>query len=152
MTNSRAARYFMEAFGEYDPLKPEIKPLRRQTPRKDELGDYLMPETMDFYIKAVVDLWTEQATSAPNGMHPGAEKSPRKIARPFMEAYKRKIGRQHMTGSRTSSCNNRVVRGSTVLLNFFHPTIYSKAPSRRPRSSRVLGSRKDTTNRGSSAC
>ncbi|KAK3830303.1 MAG: hypothetical protein J3R72DRAFT_259450 [Linnemannia gamsii] len=92
VTNSRAARYFQEAFGEPDPLNPQIKPLRRQKARKDELGDYLMPETMDFYIKAVVDLWNEQATSAPNGVHPGAEVSPRKIARPFMEAYKRKIG------------------------------------------------------------
>jgi len=52
-----------------------------------------MPETMDFYIKAVVDLWTEQATEAPNGAHPGADISPRKLARPFMEAYKRKIGK-----------------------------------------------------------
>jgi hypothetical protein len=74
-------------------LNPEIKPLRRQKARKDDLGKYLMPETMDFYIKAVVDLWNEQATSAPNGVHPGAEVSPRKIAKPFMEAYKRNIGK-----------------------------------------------------------
>ncbi|KAF8920074.1 hypothetical protein BGZ58_004458, partial [Dissophora ornata] len=51
-----------------------------------------MPETVDFYIKSVVDLWNEQAISAPNGVWPGAETSPRKIARPFMEAYKRRIG------------------------------------------------------------
>ncbi|KAF9129056.1 hypothetical protein BGX30_014080 [Mortierella sp. GBA39] len=47
---------------------------------------------MDFYIKAVVDLWNEQTTEAPSGARPGTDVSPRKIARPFMEAYKRKIG------------------------------------------------------------
>ena len=123
MTNSRAARYFQEAFGEPDPLKPEIKPLRRQKARKDDLGNYLMPETMDFYIKAVVDLWNEQATSAPNGVHPGAEVSPRKIARPFMEAYRRKIGK---------TINNltyqRIVQeprmDPLLLRSTFHPITY----------------------------
>jgi hypothetical protein len=51
-----------------------------------------MPETMDFYIKAVVDLWTEQANETPNGVRVGAEVSPRKLAKPYMEAYKQKIG------------------------------------------------------------
>lgn len=92
MTNARAARYFKEVLGEPDPSNPEIQPLRRKKARADTLGDYYMPETIDFYIKAVVDLWMEQATSAPNGIWPGAETSPRKLARPFMEAYKRRIG------------------------------------------------------------
>ncbi|KAG0371472.1 hypothetical protein BGX24_001620, partial [Mortierella sp. AD032] len=64
VTNSRAARYFQEIFGEPDPLKPEITPLRRQEARKDALGDYLMPETMDFFIKAVIDLWNESTRKA----------------------------------------------------------------------------------------
>ncbi|KAF9280819.1 hypothetical protein BGZ74_002517 [Mortierella antarctica] len=51
-----------------------------------------MPETIDFYIKAVIDLWMEQATLAPNGIWPGAETSPHKLARPFKEAYKWRIG------------------------------------------------------------
>ena len=93
MTNSRAARYFKECFGEADPLNPDVQPLRKKKSRTDALKDYYMPETIDFYIKAVVDLWTEQATSAPNGVWQGAETSPRKIARPFMEAYRRKIGK-----------------------------------------------------------
>ncbi|KAI8598232.1 hypothetical protein EDD21DRAFT_383044, partial [Dissophora ornata] len=69
VTNTRAARYFKESLGEPDPLNPDpnFQPLRRKKARTDALGDYYMPETIDFYIKAVVDLWNEQATSAPNG-------------------------------------------------------------------------------------
>jgi hypothetical protein len=89
--NACTAHYFQEAFGELDPLKPELKPIHRQKPRNDMLGSYLMPETMDFYIKAVIDLWTEQANETPNGVCIGAEVFPWKLAKPYMEAYKQKI-------------------------------------------------------------
>lgn len=92
MTNAGAARYFKEALGEPDPSNPEIQPLHQKKAQADALGDYYMPEMIDFYIKAVIDLWTEQATSALNGIWPGAETSPCKLARPFMEAYKWRIG------------------------------------------------------------
>jgi hypothetical protein len=54
-----------------------------------------MPETVDFYIKAV-DLWIEQNSSVVsaglNSVRSGAEMNPREIAKPFMEVYKRKLG------------------------------------------------------------
>lgn len=93
VTDSRAARYFKEILGEPDPSRPDIQPLRRKKARTDALGDYYTPETADFYIKAVVDLWTEQAASAPDGVWPGAGTSPRRIAKPFMDAYKLRIGK-----------------------------------------------------------
>ncbi|KAG0009047.1 hypothetical protein BGZ82_004281, partial [Podila clonocystis] len=54
----------------------------------DGLADLYKPETVDFYVKAVVDLWTEQGNS---GTVADALTSPRKLARPFLDAYKRKI-------------------------------------------------------------
>ncbi|KAI1320798.1 hypothetical protein EDD11_009755 [Mortierella claussenii] len=62
------ARYFQERLGDFDPEKPHLRPLRKMKAGTDMLRDYYMPETVDFYIKAVVDLWTEQAHTAPNGV------------------------------------------------------------------------------------
>lgn len=80
----------MEIMGDIDPNKPDFRPLRKVKVKDDGLHGMYKPETVDFYIKAVVDLWTEQGNAGPVT---GALKSPRKLARPFLEAYKRKIGK-----------------------------------------------------------
>jgi len=90
VTDARCTRFFMELLGEIDPSQPNYQPLRKKKVKDDGLGDLYMPETVDFYVKGVVDLWTQQNQSAPVA---GAQTSPRKLAKPFMDAYKRRIGK-----------------------------------------------------------
>jgi len=80
----------MELVGEVDPNKPNFQPLCKKKFKDDGLGGLYMPQTVDFYVKGVVDIWTEQNQ---NGSVAGAPTSPRKLARPFMDAYKRRIGK-----------------------------------------------------------
>lgn len=98
VTDARSTRYFSEITGDIDPMNPNFQPLRKQKIKDDGLGGMYKPETIDFYVKAVVDLWTEQNNVAPIA---NASRSPRKLARPHLDAYKRKIGKSRSQDIRT---------------------------------------------------
>lgn len=59
--------------------------------KDDGLGGPSMSQTVDFYVKDVVAIWTEQNQ---NGTVAGALTSPRNLERPCKVAYRRIIGKK----------------------------------------------------------